>query len=215
MLFTLALLIGLSSPFNSSSVAISVEAGNSTSYGTGTVVAVEGNKSIVITNAHVVPDNKHPIYITYKYIDGEFYKQECTYINGSRVIETGPTSIEIKGPDIAVLEINCRLNPVRIAKDIPSVNTRVKMYGYGGNLTNQTLKEGKIIPIDGWVGEYTRLSIQGVNGDSGSGVLNDNGELVAVFWGGASVRLDTVKRFVKFSLKDRNNFKNFIKELDE
>lgn len=224
MLYLLTLLFFFQ-PINTSdsSVLVSVTGKGWTGYGTGTVIArtypkVGSDsfiKSLIITNAHVVRDNTNPIYITYLY-DGEWYVQECTYIAGSKVIQIRPDLIDIDGPDLAILELNCKLNPVKIAKSIPKVDTYVKIWGYGGGRKTPKLKEGQVLPIGNWTGKYTITSIDGVNGDSGSGIFNRNDELVAVLWGEkASVRLDVVKEFLKEKLKEQNRFKYFLKELDD
>lgn len=196
-----------------SSVAISVQGNGYTGYGTGTVIANQGNKSLIITNAHVVPDDTNPVFISYLY-EGKWYKQEGTYLAGSKVTKTDQTTIEINGPDLAIIELECKLVPVKFAKEIPKVNSYVKMYGFTGNLTQWTLREGKVIPND-FLGKYTKSTLPQLNGDSGSGVFNENDELVAVFWGGAAMRLDAVKEFLVTELRKKKKFTKLILELKD
>lgn len=217
MLYLLTLLI-LFQPYNisDSSVSVSVKGQGWTGYGTGTVIAVHKEKSLIMTNAHVVRDDSNPIYITYKY-EGEYYIQECSYLAGSKVIQVRPDLIDIEGPDLAILELDCKLQPVKLAKKIPEVDSYVKIWGFGGSSTTKSnLKEGKVLPIGNWVGKYTITSIPGVNGDSGSGIFNKQDELVSVLWGeSASVRLDVVKDFLKEKLKEKRKFPSFLKELND
>lgn len=184
-----------------SSVYISVDlGGGSTAGGTGTVIAAEGGKSLVLTNAHVVPSAAHPITVTY-WSDGAAWTSKGTYLGGSSVDELGGNLIRVNGPDLALLSVNADLQPVEIATAIPAAGTAVRLYGFGGNtsVVTPTLKAGRVLHEDGrqtMAGDpIARTSIATVNGDSGAGILDREGRLVAVHWGGGAVRLDTVHAF--------------------
>jgi len=187
--------------FAESSVYISVALpGGGTGSGTGTVIAAENGKSLILTNAHVVPSAANPITVTY-WSDGAPWTSKATYIAGATVDDVGPNLIRVNGPDLALLSIDADLQPVEIAAAIPAAGEAVSLYGFGG--TGSTVyprhKAGQILLEDGWrttAGDpITRTSIASTNGDSGSGIFNAGGQLVAVLWGGGAVRLDTVHAF--------------------
>ncbi|MFO0806021.1 MAG: serine protease [Gemmataceae bacterium] len=183
-----------------SSVYISVDHGGGRSAGgTGTVIAAENGKSLVLTNAHVVPSGIHPIAVSY-FSDGAMRTSPATYLGGSSVDDIGPTLIRVNGPDLALLLVAADLQPVEIADAIPAPGEAVSLYGFGGSVEiRPTLKTGHVLRENNWrttAGDpIARTSIETVNGDSGSGIFNDRGQLVAVHWGAGAVRLDTVHAF--------------------
>lgn len=198
-----------------SSVYISVDLGGGRSAGgTGTVIASDGVNSLVLTNAHVAPSGKNPISVTYLY-KGHPYKQEATYIGGSSVDDIGPGLIRVNGPDLALLSVEADLQAVEIADKIPAAGEAVSLYGFGGNTSviRPTLKTGRVLPDDGYrttAGDpIQRTSIPTVNGDSGSGIFNSAGKLVAVHWGGGCVRLDTIHAFTVQALDRKGVFGRF------
>jgi hypothetical protein len=198
----------------SSSVYISVDLGNgATGGGTGTVIHSEGGRNLVLTNAHVVESDLRPISITY-WCDRKPYISPATYIGGSSVSHVGPGEIRVNGPDLAILmlDIGADLSAVDLADSIPAVGTPVQLYGFGGagvHGTQPLHKTGRVLPDPGWVEPATKTSIATVNGDSGSGIFNEAGQLVAVHWGGGAVRLDTVHTFTVKTLERRGIFQRF------
>lgn len=195
-----------------SSVYITVDlGGGSSAHGTGTVIASEGTKSLVLTNAHVVPSGDRPISVTY-WCDRKPWVSPATYLGGSAVVDIGPHLIDVRGPDLALLLLDCAALPaVEIADILPATGDPVSLYGFGGasSLAPQH-KAGRILSDDR---SYTtagdpiaRTSIATVNGDSGAGVLNEAGQLVAVHWGGGAVRLDTVHAFTVRVLERKGLF---------
>lgn len=190
-----------------SSVYISVDLGGGrTAGGTGTVIAAENRKTLVLTNAHVVPSAAHPITVTY-WCDRKPWTSPATYIGGSSVDNVGPNQIRVNGPDLAILAIEAELPAVEIADTIPATGEAVSLYGFGGSgsTVHPTLKTGRVLRQDNWqttAGDpIARTSIETVNGDSGSGIFNEQGQLVAVHWGGGAVRLDTVTTFIVAKLR--------------
>lgn len=195
-----------------SSVYISVDlGGGSTAGGTGTVIASEGGKSLVLTNAHVVPSGQHRITVTYWH-ERQPWTQEATYLGGSGVSQRGGNLIEVHGPDLALLSVNADLVPVEIAAAIPAEGTPVSLYGFGGNTSTvqPSLKTGRVLRENGsqtMAGDpIARTSIATANGDSGAGILDTEGRLVAVHWGGGAVRLDTVHAFTVRVLERKGLF---------
>lgn len=189
-----------------SSVYISVDLGSgATAGGTGTVIAAENGKSLILTNAHVVPSAAHSITVTY-WCDRKPWTSKATYIAGSSVDDVGPSLIRVNGPDLALLSIDADLHPVEIADAIPAAGESVSLYGFGGtgSVVYPRQKNGEVLRDDNWrttAGDpIARTSIESTHGDSGSGIFNDRGQLVAVLWGGGAVRLDTVHAFTVTTL---------------
>lgn len=200
----------VAAPIAHASVYIRVQHGpGSWSGGTGTVIASEAGKSLILTNAHVVPSAAHPITVTY-WSEGHAWRQEATYLGGSSVDDIRPGLIHVNGPDLALLSVNASLHPVEIAAAIPAQGESVRLYGFGGaSETEPTEKRGRVLPEPGWVEPATKTSIETINGDSGAGILNDRGELVAVHWGGGAVRLDSVREFTVSVLERKGWFARF------
>jgi len=190
-----------------SSVYISVDLGNGGSaHGTGTAIAAENGRTLILTNAHVVPSAAHPITVTY-WSEGKPWTSPATYIDGSSVDDVGPNLIRVNGPDLALLSIAADLPPVEIADAIPVEGEAVSLYGFGGTGSQvyPRHKPGQILAETNWrttAGDpIVRVSIESTHGDSGSAILNDRGQLVAVLWGGGAVRLDTVYTFTAVKLR--------------
>lgn len=192
-----------------SSVYISVDLGNgATGGGTGTVIASENGRSLILTNAHVVESADHPISVTY-WCDRRPWIQPATYLGGSSVSHLSGSLIHVNGPDLALLEVKADLQPVELATEIPATGEAVQLFGFGGadlSGTTPIRKSGRVLPEPGWIEPATKTSIQTINGDSGSGILNDRGQLVAVHWGGGAVRLDSVHSFTVSTLQRKGVF---------
>lgn len=196
------------------SVYVSVDlGGGSSAGGTGTIIASEGGKSLVLTAAHVVPDGERPVSVTYCY-GGRYYVTPVTYLGGSRVSNDGPSLIRVHGPDLALLQLDYAMPTAELADAIPAAGEPVFLYGFGGTdgVVPQR-KAGSMLSEDGYrtmAGDpIARTSIATVNGDSGAGVFDGSGRLVAVHWGGGSVRLDTVHSFTVQVLERRGIFQRF------
>lgn len=205
------------------SVYISVNLGGGRSAGgTGTVIASEDGRSLVLTNAHVVESAAHPITVTY-WCDGKPWTQPATYLGGSAVSTVSADTISVHGPDLALISIAADLPAVEVAESIPAEGEAVSLFGFGG--TGSTVypkhKSGRVLREDGGrttAGDpITRTSIATVNGDSGSGIFNDRGQLVAVHWGRglratdptSAERLDTVHAFTVQVLHRKGLFARF------
>lgn len=202
----------IATPIAHASVYVSVDlGGGSKAGGTGTVIASEAGKSLILTNAHVVPSGDRPISVTY-WCDRKPWVSPATYLGGSAVVDIGPHLIDVRGPDLALLLLDCAALPaVEIADTIPPAGEPVSLYGFGGASSVAPIhKSGRVLSDDR---SYTtagdpiaRTSIATVNGDSGAAILNDRGQLVAVHWGGGAVRLDTVHAFTVQVLQRKGVF---------
>jgi S1-C subfamily serine protease len=167
--------------------------------GTGTVIACEAGKSLVLTNAHVADAADGVYTVTHA---GTAYP--ATYVGGSAVSYTTPNSSRIEGPDLALVSVETTLPAATLAPDAPRAGDRVRLWGFGGRLAEQGAveKAGQALDSAGYVEPTFVSTTDTTSGDSGSGVFNDAGELVAVHWGGAerqayAVPLGTVRSFLR------------------
>ncbi len=187
--------------------------GGRTAAGTGTAIAAENGKTLILTNAHVAQAGR-PTSVTY-WSEGKPYISPAKFLEGSTVTDAGPQLINVHGPDLALLVLEvAELRPVEFAAAIPAAGEAVQLYGFGGADTNGTTplhKTGRTLAADGWQttagNPIQRTSINTVNGDSGAGIFNQAGQLVAVHWGGGAERLDTVHAFTGQVLERKVLFK--------
>lgn len=170
--------------------------------GSGTPVAVEGGKTLVLTNAHVVRDTykDKPIVV---HARGKAYP--ARYVAGSVVKDTGPSLIEVDGPDLCFLQVDADLGSVEIRTDDVGEGERVYHWGYGASGTSVSLpvmRSGSVTSTEITSEKTVVFSGDSVQGDSGAGVFDTHGKLVAVLWGGTTGRsvavpAKAVRRFVE------------------
>lgn len=185
LILTAALFLGLAPSLTAAPedrhpavVSVIVARGAATAMGTGTVIASEGGDSLVLTNAHVADDPA----AGYTVVHGE-YSYPAKYLCGSKVTRVRPDFLEIAGPDLALLVVPDKALPVaRLAALPPAEGDRVRQWGFCDSTygTRATYKTGKILPRRDYVRPITLTSIPAKQGDSGSGLFNDAGEVVAV-----------------------------------
>lgn len=175
------------------------------SAGSGTPISCENGKTVIVTNAHVVPKHKKNQPITV-HVSGR--KFPATYRDGSEVTyytdpETGKPMVKVHGDDLAFLEIDAELGYVELADEAPKIGEQVWQFGYGGAQMNEgpIVKFGTVLPSN-HVEPTMVNTIHSVSGDSGSGVFNTRGELVGVTWGSnetkltaCAVPLESVRKF--------------------
>jgi glutaredoxin len=153
--------------------------------GSGTVVACEAGRSLVVTNRHVVPDRSMAVTVECR---GKVYP--AVYHAASA------------GPDLAVLVVEAELPAVEVADAEPPPGVEVRQWGY------TWYGQGRLVPKAGrWVG-LSRARSRGAvvvlsgldnhSGDSGAAVFHD-GKVVAVTWGveGHSVSLADLRGFLR------------------
>lgn len=155
--------------------------------GTGTCIASEDGKSLVLTNAHVVED-----------INGT-----CTVINAQKDYSGQVLcTARYMNADLALVMVNGELPAAPIADAEPSQGDRIRMWGFGGRMG----RDGAVEKIGRFIGrafnrDNVNSTVQTISGDSGSGWFNDAGELVAVHWGndgrGWAVPLQAIRTFTK------------------
>jgi hypothetical protein len=188
--------------------------GNTTHCGTGTPVWNEGGKTLIMTNAHVVPKNSANQRLTVGTAKGWY---AAKYIDGSSVFNTGPGKISIDGSDLCLLEIEADLGAVIMASEPPAVGTPVGHFGFGGRnfASGPAYRGGQVVPND-VAHPYVRFSGTSVQGDSGAGIFNLNGEMVGVVWGEHyGVSLPEVELFCASSEGTSRAFPRFFSRMRE
>lgn len=201
-LFLLLVLVPLASagPIDSC-VFIERTNGQSTNAGSGTVIGNENGRSLILSAAHVVPDQADGVVVVLK---GREHK--ARYLVGSKVTEkqVGPNHIQltIDGPDLALLTVKDDLPVVEIAKKAPKLKDRLRQWGFaGGDRDKQFFKKGLVLDPDALFG-----TVDARPGDSGSGLFNDDDLLVGVTsarpasdneQGVYAVPLNEVRKFVR------------------
>lgn len=201
------------SPVASGPALASVAVWHNSDGGTGTVIHSEGGRSLIITAAHVVEDGNGTLSVT----TSSGVRHSATYLFGSRVRHTGPGMIAVDGPDLALLEVNVALPAVPVAESEPGLRARVRLWGYGG---------GRFRAIVGEALGFARFesppnslsSLPTISGDSGGGVINDAGELVAVHSGtdgnrARHVPLSVVREFLKGKVKESRDLPAVVAHL--
>jgi len=152
------------------------------------------------------------MYAVYRYDDGK------PYITPVHVVGKATEA------DLALVTLCYELPAVEIADSIPAEGTPVYCYGFGGtdpdNTTKPAAKSGRIASNfmrygNSWLTfhDVTRHTIPIIQGDSGSGLFNSNGELVGVTHGvedetgiAQAVRIDTVQSFTLTTVQRHQRF---------
>jgi hypothetical protein len=152
-------------------VARIVAPGNSSiSYGSGTLVYVDGDAGIVITNWHVVNEATGPISVHFP--DG-FYSLG-TVRRFDR--DWDLAAIVIRKPNVP---------PVSVANAAPRPGEMLTIAGYGAGsyraasgVCTQYVAPGTTFPY-----EMVEVAVSARQGDSGGPILNSHGELAGVLFG--------------------------------
>ena len=142
-------------------------------YGSGTLVAVNRNCGLVVTNWHVVRDAAGQILVTFP--DG--FRSGATVLRVDR--DWDLAALVVWRPNVA---------PVTLSADAPRPGESLTIAGYGsgdyraaaGRCT-QYVAPGTNRPF-----EMVELSDGARNGDSGGPIFNSRGELAGVLFGSAS-----------------------------
>jgi S1-C subfamily serine protease len=144
-------------------------------FGSGTLVVVNRNCGLVVTNWHVVRDSTGQIVVTFP--DG--FRSGATVLRVDR--DWDLAALVVWRPNVA---------PVAISADAPRPGDPLTIAGYGsgdyrtasGRCT-QYVAPGTNRPF-----EMVELSAAARNGDSGGPIFNSRGELAGVLFGSASGR---------------------------
>lgn len=147
--------------------------GNSVSYGSGSLIAVNEKLGIVITNWHVVREATGQISVVFP--NG--------FHSPARVVKTN------RDWDLAALSIwKPEITPIKLATNAPKRGEPLTIAGYGsGNYRaitgrcTQYVSPGQQLPF-----EMVEVSVAARQGDSGGPILNQRGELAGVLFGASS-----------------------------
>lgn len=157
------------------------------SYGSATVVACDGVRSLVVTNRHVVPDDSGSVRIHFLF---ESHPAEFVAVSATA--------------DLCLLRISSPLPCVFIGTRVPDRSESVFYDGHPGG-GDRVRKEGVVHGVNGrspsqgtvwWIESVTRP------GESGSAVFDSRGYMVAVVWGtdgenlGLTVHLSDLQLFL-------------------
>lgn len=151
-------------------VRIIVPERGSTSYGSGTLIDVQGQHGLVVTNWHVVSDAVRPP--TVLFADG--FRSLAQVVKADR------------DWDLAALAIwRPQVEPVPLASQPPQPGEMLAIAGYGqgpyrlasGRCTNY------LAPNTRLPREMVELAAAARQGDSGGPIFNRRGELAGVLWG--------------------------------
>lgn len=148
------------------------------SAGSGTVVASENGKSLILSCAHVLPDDKGEITVT---IGGKAHKAK--YIAGSKMVNVmspdGRTFQIVDGVDLALVEVDVKLPVAPVGTDAPKKGDVVQHWGFAGGPpfaeNGPYHKIGKVIEA-----EEVMVTADARPGDSGCGLFNSKGQLIGV-----------------------------------
>lgn len=174
-----------------------------TGTGSGTPILVDDGKTLIVTNAHVVPSEHRdrPIVV---HVNGKAYP--ATVVDGSTTRAAGDM-IDIDGPDLCFLRIDADVKAVQV-RDTPLEDDETVYYcGFGGHDRTHSppARSGRVSLRDSR--EHLVFTGSPIKGDSGAGVFDSKGRLVGVVWGGSSktyaVPLKAVQRFVERPLLTR------------
>jgi hypothetical protein len=141
-------------------------------FGSGTLVDVEGDQGLVVTNWHVVRDAAGEIIVTFP--DG--------FSSKAKVLRTDETW------DLAALVIwKPVVAPATLASGAPAPGDPLTIAGYGsGDFRAVTARCTQYVsPGTRFPPEMVEVAAQARQGDSGGPILNGRGELAGVLFGAA------------------------------
>lgn len=144
--------------------------------GSGTCVASEGGKSLVLTNNHVVSSGRHPdtgwrddVYPLVATVTHEKKQYTATAVSG------------VRNEDIALVVVDGTLPVALVAERAPAAGTKVYRNGSGSGYQVCQVIE----PDMSWTQPSMHFVVKGISesGDSGAGYFDEKGLLVAVHCG--------------------------------
>src|SRR5579883_518301 len=149
--------------------------------GSGTVVACEKGRSLILTNRHVCPDSGVGIEVR----------------QGNQTYAAELLGVARKA-DLAALAVDAELTPAVIAPVEPPDDSPVRQWGFPAQ-SPMTQKTGHTLGYCGvhqdWGFPMFQTTIEGQPGESGAGVFDDQGRLVAVLFGGSQVGVEYKGRY--------------------
>lgn len=151
-------------------VRLIVPEGDATSYGSGTLVDVNGRYGLVITNWHVVSDAAGPPTVLF----ADYFQSQAQIVKFDRHW------------DLAALVIwRPQVEPVAVASVAPRPGDWLSIAGYGQGTYRQIAGRCTqyLAPEVGFPEEMVELAASARQGDSGGPIFNDRGELAGVLFG--------------------------------
>lgn len=143
---------------------------DSTSYGSGTLVDVNGRYGLVITNWHVVSDASGPPTVLF----ADYFQSQAQIVKFDR------------DWDLAALVIwRPQVEPIAVATTAPRRGDWLSIAGYGQGTYRQVAGQCTqyLAPKVGFPQEMVELAASARQGDSGGPIFNDRGELAGVLFG--------------------------------
>jgi S1-C subfamily serine protease len=167
---------------------------NITSYGTGTLVGVDQEHGLVVTNWHVVRDATGQVSVEFP--DG--FRSPAT------VLETDETW------DLAALLIEApKVPPVAIATAAPQRGDRLTIAGFGSGTYREATGEVVqfVSPGEDQPSEMLEVNVDARSGDSGGPILDQRGRIAGVLFGSGDGFTDgshsgRVRWFLKRAVKN-------------
>lgn len=149
---------------------ITVQERDGVALGSGSLVAVEGDQGLVLTNWHVVRDAAGDIEVSFP--DG--YKSKAKVLKTDR--DWDLAALAIWKPTVA---------PITFAPQAPQPGEVLTICGYGsGNFRAATARCTQYVsPGRGLPYEMVEVSTEARQGDSGGPILNERGEIAGVLFG--------------------------------
>lgn len=149
---------------------INVRERDGIAFGSGTLIDIEGDQGLVITNWHVVRDAAGPIEVVFP--DG--------FRSQAKVLKTD------RDWDLAALVIwRPKVAPVALAANAAQLGETLTIAGYGSGdfrsvtaRCTQYVSPGHQLPY-----EMVEVSAEARQGDSGGPILNQRGEIAGVLFG--------------------------------
>ena len=151
---------------------IAAESDSAVSYGSGTLVGVNGQQGLVLTNWHVVRDARGQIVVAFP--DG--------FRSAATVLATDSNW------DLAALAVwRPAVEPVRLADAAPRPGEPLLIAGYGSGQYRAAAGRCTqyVAPAANQPFEMVELSVAARQGDSGGPIFNNRGELAGVLFGSA------------------------------
>jgi hypothetical protein len=141
-----------------------------TSYGSGSLVFVEREYAVVVTNWHVVSDRVGEVSVQFP--DG--------FQSAGKVLKVD------KDWDLAAIGIwRPRVEPMRFSQRAPTIGEPLAIGGYGSG--QWRLAPGRctqfVSPGSSFPPEMVEVSVEARQGDSGGPILNQQGEIAGVLFG--------------------------------
>lgn len=144
------------------------------SFGTGSLINVQGEYGLVVTNWHVVRDASGPIYAFF----GDGFQSEATVLKVDR--DWDLAALSVRKPPKAV--------PVPMAQHAPRAGDWLCIAGYGSG--DYRAAAGRctqyVSPATNLPFEMVEVAAEARQGDSGGPILNERGELAGVLFGSGS-----------------------------